>query len=131
LLVERKEKGERKDEPVETLLDFPRNLNERLSLDHDVHTRDNLRLGETPDVKVVDVENAGNRRNGRTEAVEGNGGGNALKKDERGGLDEREGGGEDDDGDDKGDGRVGIHLPGEVGEPDEETGRDDSDVSEL
>lgn len=52
-----------------------------------------------------------------------------LEEDSGSSLAERNCGTENDDGNDERDGRVSIEAPGVVGEPDEESGGNDSDVS--
>lgn len=56
--------------------------------------------------------------------------GDRLEEDARGGFAEGNGGAEDDDGDDEGDGGIEVIASGEIGEPDDEGGDDDSNVAE-
>lgn len=100
-------------------------------------------------VLTVDVEDSRNGGDGVANLVERDGGWDSLQEDERSGLDcdrqwlvrvqvnaaetrtEGERAREDDAGDEERDERVDVESPRVVGEPDEETSADDSDVSEL
>ncbi len=99
------------------------------AVDEDVDGGDDLALRKLPDVKLVEVEDAVDAHDGLTNGFERNGGGNTLKKDVRGGLDEGEGRVEDDDGDQERDGWIRVESPPCGRVHDEKTGGNDTDVT--
>jgi len=72
-----------------------------LFAEQDMDTGDVLRLGQLPDVQLVDRDNTIDGRDVLPYVLEVDGLRNALQEDEGSGLDEGEGRGEDDAGDDE------------------------------
>lgn len=101
-----------------------------VELDLDVQAADELGVAELPDVDVVAGDDAGKVLDVGFDVLDGNAGGNSLEEDARSSLAKRDGRGEDNSGDDERDGRVHVEAPAEVGEPDEECGGNDADVTE-
>lgn len=96
----------------------------------EVHARHDLGVGQLPDVDVVAADDTGERLDVFPNLRYADVFWRRLEEDLGGGARERDAGVEDDGGDEERDGRVGVVLAGQIGQPDDECGYDDANVAQ-
>jgi len=107
-----------------------RTLTLEVEFDLNVQAADKLGVTELPDVDVVARHDAREVFDVGLDVVHVDAGRDCLKENARCGFAEGNCGGQDNGSDDEGDGRVHVEAPAVVGEPDEESGGNNADVSE-
>lgn len=95
-----------------------------------MHGCNDLGVRELPDVHVMARQYIRQRLNVVANLLELKILRRSLQEDLRGGEGEREGGFENDDGNEERHGRIGVVLARPVGQPDDQSGDDDADISE-